>query len=65
MKKMVKVITGAVIGLTPALALATPPTEFTIPDLPMGMIYTLGSAVLAGLAVLWVFRKGVKTTNRS
>lgn len=57
-------VTGILLG-APALALATPPTEFTIPQLPMTLIYGLGTAILAGLAVMWVFRKGVKTTNRS
>jgi len=58
------VLTAVLVG-APVVAMATPPTEFDLPDLPMGAIYTLGGTVLAGLAVMWGFRKIVKTTNRS
>ena len=51
--------------LAPALAFATPPSQFTLPELPMGQMYTLGGTILGGLAVMWVLRKIVKTTNRS
>jgi len=60
---MYSVMAGALMVL-PSVAHATP-TSFTLPDLPMGQIYTLGGTILAGLAVMWGFRKIVKTTNRS
>lgn len=47
------------------VAHATPAAEFELPELPMTQIYTLGGTVLSGLAVLWGYRKLVKSTNRS
>lgn len=65
-KGFVYKVGGAVAGvLIPAMAFATPPSEFTLPSLPMGQVYTLGGTILGGLAVMWVFRKIVKTTNKS
>lgn len=59
-------VSGAVAGvLIPAMAFAEPPSSFTLPELPMGQMYTLGGTILAGLAVMWVYRKLTKTTNRS
>lgn len=57
------VMAGALMVL-PTIAHAEP-TSFDLPDLPMGQIYTLGGTILGGLAVMWGFRKIVKTTNRS
>lgn len=59
-------VCAAVSGvLIPVMAFADPPDSFTLPSLPMDQMYTLGGTVLAGLAVMWVLRKIVKTTNRS
>ena len=41
------------------------PAGFTIPSLPMDDYYSLMTAVLGGLAALWVGRKIIKTTNKS
>ena len=48
-----------------ALPAFAEPAGFTIPSLPMDDLYTLSTAVLAGLATIWVLRKIIKTTNRS
>lgn len=60
----IKAIVATGLLLAPSLAFAEP-TSFTLPSLPMGQIYTLGGTIIAGLAVLWGFRKIVKTTNKS
>lgn len=65
-KRIGVAVSASAMGiLMPVMAFAQPPSEFTLPDLPMGQIYTLGGTILAGLAVMWVLRKIVKTTNRS
>lgn len=55
-------VSALALSAIPAFA---EPTGFTIPDLPMDDFYLLSTGVLAGLATLWVWRKIVKTTNRS
>lgn len=37
----------------------------TIPTFETLTIYALTSAILAGLAVMWLVRKSIKTSNRS
>jgi len=61
-----------IVGVSSVSALAfsalpafAEPSGFTIPSLPMDDLYTLSTAVLAGLATIWVLRKIIKTTNRS
>lgn len=39
--------------------------ELVIPTLATAPIYALASAVLGGLAIMWVIRKSIKTTNKS
>lgn len=63
--KVVALGAGVAAVLPAAIAHATPPTEFTLPSLPMGQFYALGSLVLGGLATVWVWRKLVKGTNKS
>ena len=50
--------------LVPAMAHAEP-TGFTLPDLPTGQIYNIGGTILGALAVMWVLRKLIKTSNKS
>jgi len=64
MKKALKLAIAAGIVSMAGIANATP-TSFTLPSLPMDQIYTLGGTVLAGLAVIWGFRKIVKSVNRT
>jgi len=64
LKKVKVAVTSAVLLGVAAIANAAP-TEFELPDLPMGQIYTLGGTVLTGLAVMWGYRKIVKSINRS
>jgi len=63
-KVQIAAVSALLLG-APMLANATPPTEFELPALPMGAIYTLGGVILAGLGVMWGWRKLVKTTNKS
>lgn len=53
------------ILLAPALASATPPTDFEVPTISMTAYYTIGGAILAALATPWIARKLVKFMNRS
>lgn len=64
MKALKTVAIAALLIGAPMLAHAEP-TSFTLPSLPMGQIYTLGGTVLAGLGVMWGYRKIVKSINRS
>lgn len=66
MKKFFAPAVAAVsaVAVSAGMALAEP-AGFTIPSLPMDDYYSLMTAVLAGLAALWVGRKIIKTTNKS
>jgi len=55
----------ASVAATALPALAVDATEFTVPTINMGPVYGLGTAVLASLAIIWVLRKLIKTSNRS
>lgn len=58
----------AVVTALPAVAMATTTTStFTIaaPELDMALLGTLATAVLTGLAALWLLRKVIKTMNKS
>lgn len=64
MRYLQKVMVAVSGVLVPAMAFAEP-TSFTLPSLPMGQLYTLGGTIFSGLAVLWIARKIIKTSNRS
>lgn len=60
----VAAVVSAVL-LNAATALADTVTSFTLPTVDLSPVYTLGGTVLGGLAVMWVLRKLIKTTNKS
>jgi hypothetical protein len=57
---------AATAVLVPELARAEP-AAFTIttPDLDMTLLGTLATAILGGLAAMWLLRKVIKTMNKS
>lgn len=64
-KKGKMFVVGLGLSLVPALAMATPPTDFEVPTISMTAYYTIGGAILAALATPWIARKLVKFMNRS
>jgi len=67
MGKKFKAITGAVAGtlMTAGAALAEPTFTITPPTLDYVGLGTYATAILGGLAAIWLIRKYIKMTNRS
>ena len=41
------------------------PIDLTTISINIAVLETMGSIVIAGLAIMWVIRKAIKTVNRS
>jgi len=68
MEKLNSKVLGVMAGLgalAPVAAMATPTFEVTPPDLDYVSLGTYASAILTGLAAIWLIRKFIKITNRS
>ncbi len=62
---LVGVVPAAVGVLVPALAMAEPSFSITPPEIDYVGLGTYATAILGGLAAIWLIRKYVKLTNRS
>jgi len=63
----VKLVGGAIGGtlLTAGAALAEPTFTITPPNIDYVGLGTYATAILGGLAAIWLIRKYIKITNRS
>lgn len=58
-------VAGGLVALSAGVASAAPTFEITPPTLDVVQLGVYASAILTGLAALWLIRKFIKTTNRS
>lgn len=69
MERIKSVVTKVSMGvagvLVPVAAFAEPSFSITPPELDYVSLGTYATAILAGLAAIWLIRKFVKLTNRS
>ena len=64
-KAMVKVSMVTAGVLAPVAAFAEPTFTITPPELDYVSLGTYATAILGGLAAIWLIRKFIKVTNRS
>lgn len=64
MKNIMVAVFVAIIGVLSAVS-AYAEDLFTTPTIDVTILGPLMTAILAALALIWAFRKGVKISNRS